>query len=140
MPRHFSFAFSYHFGYLYIIYFINGDLQNQISRTESPLHQTSSFYFWRLFMNGIEVLHSLHVFFDGFPRYSTFVLLIIWLVSCILFSSLFLLCCFSLFCIPFWFLIFCNYLSKKKKIFPSLCALKNLDSKFKQIVKLNVFS
>ena len=76
---------------------------------------------------GIEVLHSLHVFFDGFPRYSTFVPLIIWLVSCILFSSLVLLCCFSLFCIPFWFLIYCNYLSKKK--IPSLCALKKLGFK-----------
>ena len=43
---------------------------------------------------GMEVLHFLHVFSDGIPRYSTSVLLNIQLVSCILFSSVVLLWCF----------------------------------------------
>ena len=84
--------------------------------TKSPLYQNSSFISEDSLWMGIEVLHSVHVFSNGFPRYSTFVPLFIRLVLCMFFSSLVLLYCFSLICIlpvyTFWFLNNCNYLSK----------------------------
>ena len=93
------------------------------SRIKSLLCQISSFYFLKTPWMGIEVLHSLHVFFDGISRHYTFVPLLLLYYSwfhhfhVFLFYSCFdLLFFFDLYtsCLHFLFLINFNYLSKKK--------------------------
>ena len=79
---------------------------------------------------GSEVLHSLHVFFDGFSRNYKFVQLLLWLVSFISFFILVLLCCSSLICIcpVYTFLVFnkLQLLIKKEKKKISVVQSNNL--------------
>ena len=100
------------------------------SRIKSPLCQSQVFTFEDSLWMGIEVLHSLHIFFDGFSRNYKFVQLLLWLVLFISFFILVLLCCSSLICIcpVYTFLVFnkLQLLIKKEKKKISVVQSNNL--------------